>query len=257
MLEYIELISLVITAVSAVATVIALVLAGKQTRMARLAQHEAAAHTENLSRIEDALTTRYRGEFPGFIQEVAHLIDRAESKLELFYDVPGYGVFSDPPGWLAMRQAIERKTALGVAVSVSLYSPNRRREVLEEQMNHRNDKEVEWPNPPDLIPELQRYLVHEQRIVDRHLSSDSFIEISLGVHEKIFTEVFGHLPVVMVEDLMPLYFWIIDGREAIFAIPAFGEDASEFGFFTSDPRIIKALRNMKKRYRKRAGASDA
>jgi hypothetical protein len=47
---------------------------------------------------------------------------------------------------------------------------------------------------------------------------------------------------------MPIYFWIADDKNAIFAVPALTSDAIEYGFTTSDRDLIIAFKNMKRRY---------
>jgi hypothetical protein len=49
--------------------------------------------------------------------------------------------------------------------------------------------------------------------------------------------------------VMPLYFWIVDDRKAVFALAPFMEDALEVGFRTSDGELIRALRGIFDRYR--------
>lgn len=48
--------------------------------------------------------------------------------------------------------------------------------------------------------------------------------------------------------MMPMFLWIIDGEKAVFAIPSFGGELSEFGFITEELGLVKALCSVWARY---------
>jgi hypothetical protein len=41
--------------------------------------------------------------------------------------------------------------------------------------------------------------------------------------------------------LMPIYLWIVDGEKAVFAIPSFGDQLTEYGFVTQESGLVQAL----------------
>ena len=48
--------------------------------------------------------------------------------------------------------------------------------------------------------------------------------------------------------LMPMYLWIIDGEKAVFAIPSFGDQLTEYGFVTQEAGLVQALLSVWSRY---------
>ena len=52
--------------------------------------------------------------------------------------------------------------------------------------------------------------------------------------------------------LMPIYLWIIDGEKAVFAIPSFGDQQTEYGFVTEETGLVQALLSVWSRYVERA-----
>jgi hypothetical protein len=48
--------------------------------------------------------------------------------------------------------------------------------------------------------------------------------------------------------LMPVYLWIIDGERAVFAIPSFGDQHAEYGFYTEEAGLVQALMSVWSRY---------
>jgi len=48
--------------------------------------------------------------------------------------------------------------------------------------------------------------------------------------------------------VMPVYLWIIDGEKAVFAIPSFGDQLTEYGFYTEDAGLVQALVSVWARY---------
>ena len=48
--------------------------------------------------------------------------------------------------------------------------------------------------------------------------------------------------------VMPVYLWIIDGERAVFAIPSFGDQMTEYGFYTEETGLVQALLSVWARY---------
>ena len=54
-------------------------------------------------------------------------------------------------------------------------------------------------------------------------------------------------------DVIPIFFWIADGREAIFSFPSIR--AGEYGFLTTDQQLIRGLLDTEELFNK--GSNDA
>ena len=48
--------------------------------------------------------------------------------------------------------------------------------------------------------------------------------------------------------LMPIYLWIVDSEKAVFAIPSFGDQLTEYGFVTQEAGLVQALLSVWSRY---------
>jgi hypothetical protein len=67
----------------------------------------------------------------------------------------------------------------------------------------------------------------------------------------------GHLGAenVVEADLpMPLNLWVADEKSAVFSIPAYGPNKTEYGFETREPNLVVALRAVWQLYRDNAVA---
>ncbi len=68
-----------------------------------------------------------------------------------------------------------------------------------------------------------------------------FFDTALEVHESLTKEKFGD-HVVRRADIFPAtYIWIVDGKEAIFAMPRFHSKGLEIAFQTTEPSLIQQL----------------
>ncbi len=243
--------------VSLIITVIALLIAVWQTVLSIRSSKESSQltkniekHEEKLNRIQESLSTKYLDQFPFYLNDIAKLLDRAKQRIFIIVDIPGYGIFSNPNGWLLFKQSIERKVNEGIEVSVILYSKEKRIKILKEQFHHKGNEFKEWINSSIMKDKVNKYL---QRFGEgfklSELTHESYIQISENAQLKILNEIFSSIDIFETDDFIPIYFWMIDDSEAIFSIPAFTEDATEHGFFTSDQSFIKALIQMRDRYK--------
>jgi hypothetical protein len=79
------------------------------------------------------------------------------------------------------------------------------------------------------------------------LNLDEYVDLCVEFHRELEGNIFRGLNVNHIPSVSSVYFWIADKREAIFAIPSYSSDASEFGFRTTDRSLISALFNLKMR----------
>jgi hypothetical protein len=241
---------------SIVLTVVALILSIWQLKQASDQTKDLKQQTENLKQIQNGLSTKYLGQFPEYHTEIANLIDRAKSTVVMFYDLPGYGIFSNSSGWLQIDQAIQRKRNENVKFSVNVYATSRRKKILKEQFHHEGEKMQEWKKSLKIKPKVDKFLKDYGAGTDpvdlTHELLNSLLE---KVHVEIITTTFRGEKVVEIDEHIPLYFWLIDDKEAIISIPTFSQEkdlesftSTEYGFFTSDDSLIKAMTEMKNRY---------
>jgi len=230
---------LLLTVIGLFLTAIALGLSVWQTLAAR-------TQARDLDKVRRSLTTRFIGEFPDYLPEIVALVKRARKEVIIFCDFPTYGYFSDHSNWLNYRHAIDDK--LNQDVKVSLTCPNKRRrlEFNKEQFAKEGEKWEAWRQEKKTIERLRMILPSHTEIAD--LTRDGFLKILENADQKMLKETFARAEKHEIDIFMPTFFWIADSNEAIFTFSTYSEDASEYGFYTLDQKLISALKNIRERY---------
>jgi hypothetical protein len=221
--------------VASLATLLALALAASQLRSAR-------AQTRSLETIFSSLSTRYIGDFPGYLSAIADEIDKAEKSVSIFCDFPAYGCFSDPDKWLKYRFAIGRKMAQSVSVEFTCLDRQGRKRFSPEQFEKPNGQWDKWKE--ERREQLERFLrAHKPKLALGELSKDQFLEILESVNLLMLEDTFAPAIKHQVRMDMPIYFWIIDSRVAFFAF-RYSNKNLECGFSTLDPKLIGSFLQM-------------
>lgn len=167
----------------------------------------------------------------------------------MFYDLPGYGVFSNRSAWLQIQQVVQRKTQDGLDLDVTVYDEQRRQEIITEQMEQEGTGFESWLRSEDTREDLAAFAKDYGGLTDlADLDATRYVELSLQAHRQILVEAFRGVSVKEVTADIPLYFWMIDGEEAIISIPIFSGESTEHGFRTSDRSFIAALLELKRKY---------
>jgi hypothetical protein len=229
-------------------TIVGLAMAGRTLMRARNETERAQALTKSLTDIHASLTTRYEGQFPKFLPKIVRLLESAKESIVIVCDFPGYGAFTDPDVFLDYRQTIERKIQNDVAVSVTCYNEYQRRKFFDEGFSDTRawDK---WIATPDSVQSLAKYL----KKTGRTQQAQSITQVQLAdlleeQDQKILGDHFRGAEVHEIGTLLPLYFWLVDGRSAFFVFSVRSEHAFEHGFATTDKTLITAFLELRGRY---------
>jgi hypothetical protein len=202
-----------------------------------------------LESIQKALTTRFIGPFPDYIPRIVSLIESAEKEIIIFCDVPAYGCFRAHDHHVKYRQAIERKILDNDKKSIQLTFLNEewRLRALLEQYPFEGD---EWNKmKKDKGHLLAEFLVHYgDENTSETLTKDTFLDLIEKLNLRILNQEFSS-KAKEVSVAMPVIFWLVDNKEAVFAVPAYEQDIVTLGFSTSDQSLIAAFKEMSKRYR--------
>lgn len=236
-----------ISTIGLIATIIALVLSLKQLRQAH-------CQTRELEGIGRSLSTRYVGKFPAFLPELVSLIESAERDLVIFCDFPAYARFSDPQRWLEYRQVLERKNRHnGFKLNFTCFDRQHRLIESRAQFGVTPETLEEWRRDT-AHREMLQGLVNEYRVVAtiEDVDPGTFLELLERADTQVLDQVLT--PPAMVRELpvIPLFFWIADGKEAIFAFPSGG---SEYGFRTIDSQLISAFLDLVRQYHRSGNES--
>jgi len=206
-------------------------------------------HANMLDSILRSMSTRHIGQFPEYIITIANLIENAKKEIVILCDFPAYGSFSAPHDFLRYKHAIERKIDQGVKVRLTCLSSVSRTELAHEQFSREEKMWDEWKQQPKKH-ELFRSLLksHGSDISVDALSVDQFAAFLEQEDVRMLKETFTQADVLQIGAYIPLYFWLIDGGDAVFAIPSFSEKSTEHGFYTLDPHLIAGFLDIEARY---------
>ena len=75
------------------------------------------------------------------------------------------------------------------------------------------------------------------------LTPDQFKEEIGKLHNRLIMHDLKRAKIQEVEGQIPVYFWMVDDKKAVFSIPYFYEEFIENGFYTKDPILIDALQS--------------
>ena len=119
-----------------------------------------------------------------------------------------------------------------------------RRECASEQFDLDNWQHLKSSEPSlrNLIKLLQRH--HEKGNVS-DLKYETFLDLIERENKSILYDLQGLANVTLqpVDRHISVFFWLIDGVEAIFALASHAD--VEYGFRTKDPKLISALQEMR------------
>lgn len=221
-----------------IGAIIAVVFAIKQFR-------DASEHTDILNRISHSLSTRYVGEFLEYVREVVDLIGRAKDSLVICCDLPAYCGFSDVRLGQRYRDAIVRKmNSTEVTVRMVCLGQESRLRFNKGQFR---EEIAAWNTKPQSFREQLARFIQHVHADEAERTPEQFLAL-LDQQDLNFLSTLAPINPTEYPGDIPFYFWIIDGREAIFAIPSLVHESEEYGFATADPRLINDFMKMFTRY---------
>ena len=215
---------------------------------------EAKKQGNALKTIHESLTTRFLGAFViSFLNKLVGTLESVEESLVILVDTPAYADFSYHSEGLRIIQAIERAIENPrIRVTYITRAENGRRQVNRQQF--KKEEHEQWRNLPDSREKLVSLLGTN---VDTSKLEYQEFEDALERHRleilARFRRAASRSPndnrdnrVRILEDVQPspINLWIVDGKRAIFALIGYSSGASEYGFETSDFRLIAALNNI-------------
>jgi hypothetical protein len=206
---------------------------------------------EQLDRLEEvrqSLPTQHLSKFPDYIEDIVRHIKNARKEVVIVCDYPAYGVFSNANEFLAYTHAIEDRASRGVRISLTCLDEPQRHIKTEEEFA-KSEEWNKWLAEPTNVERahhlLSRYRSHT---VPASVTRDEIVELLGHEDKRVLADTFATAEVSLLGAGVPLYFWLIDGSYAVFAIPSYHERALEHGFYTQEPRLIEGLLDIRDRY---------
>lgn len=224
----------------------------KQTTLLAAATSQTQQIEDQLSQIKEirqSLSTKFIGRFNEYFPAVADLIETAQNEIVIFCDFPGLGIFSLPNDFVKYRQAIERKCVENKNFRVEITILNEERRLRTMDMEFKKEG-VEWDNWKTLKKDLldQFFYRYDKNLNLESLSRTDFINILESLDKELLENAFSRAECVEIDSEPAIYFWLVDGKTAILAVTPYVEDATSYGFSTTDLKLIAALREISTRY---------
>ena len=257
-ITYIDWASIISLILTVIALVVSVFLSYKQSKEAENLTANLTVIgdglTSKLTLISDTLSTRYLGEFPDFLPEIINVLTGAQNKVVIVCDFPTYGRFSKPDLWLDYKHIIEKITESSkVSISFVCLESKARIDFSRKQFFHKPPTEEQWEkfcSEPVFHLKMKPLLIRNG--LENKLPLPTFNEF-INLLEKEDNDMlqitFSNIKYILTPDPMPLYFWISDDKTGVFSFPSYESDKSEFGFVTSDQKLIASFLQIHESYK--------
>jgi hypothetical protein len=206
--------------------------------------------TKDLRSIFDHLTTKEIGAFPAYMTEVERIIGEARESIFVATDFPGHGAWSDRGRYASYVKALEHRKADRVrrgqplSVQVLCLDSAARSNALAARFPEARWKEYvkkgSFPRSRRLYEELENTEISDSR--------PQFLQEMVDRQQRALDSDLRFADRWEYGGLMPIYLWIVDGEKAVFAIPSFGDQQTEYGFYTEEAGLVQALLSVWARY---------
>jgi hypothetical protein len=206
--------------------------------------------TKELRAVFDHLTTKEIGAFPAYMAEVDRIIAEARESVFIATDFPGHGSWRDRGRYGAYVKAIENRKADRIrrghplSVQILCLDPEGRSKALADRYPDSGWREYVkkggFQRDRRLYQELENCQVSESR--------PQFLQAMLERQQRALEADLRFADRWEYRGLMPMYLWIVDSEKAVFAIPSFGDQVTEYAFYTEEAGLVQALMSVWARY---------
>lgn len=235
--------------ISPLLTIIALAFAIWQTYLSIKQNKLSQRQSEQLSTVAGALSTKYIGPFPDYINDVALLLKNAKKEIKIICTVPMHGVFNNPDGWLKMKHSLEDAMSSKTPPKVFCVFSEKSERIRLQNMQY---KEVQKNWDRWILDEKNKHKIEFlfQRFSDEQteINFEALIDLLEKISDSELKSTYKLAEVYEVSHYIPLYLWIIDNSQAIFVLKTSYPNFQAEAFWTSDSRLIDSLSKIHKNY---------
>jgi hypothetical protein len=206
----------------------------------------------HIGEIRNSLPTKREGMFPDYLPKITSMLAESKHTIVICCDYPAYGSYSAPGIFFKYEQTLERQ----------LNDPKKKVKVafLDEAVRQKRvDADFLLTEPAHWVAwkkkegaKLLTYLAHtDRKITVETLTSPEFVAMINDEDQRLIDH-WRHLAddIELLDRMCPIYFWLVDDEQAVFAIPDLRARAVEHGFYTCDPHLIAGLQAIGARYTK-------
>lgn len=199
-----------------------------------------------LDEIRGSLSTHYLGKINDYLPLVIDEIKKAERSIIILCDFPAYGYFTDHDEYNKYRIALRDRIDNGIKVSVMCLNESCRADSNRKVLLITEDNWDDWKLTQEHISWLQK-LGYSIDDIDG-LDMKGFLETLDRVDQEMLGVYCNGADIEEVNAVLPFDIWLIDGKRIIFAFSTYSGDASQYGFFTKDEKLISAFAEIIDRY---------
>jgi hypothetical protein len=197
---------------------------------------------KEVGEIKKWLPTQPIGSFPTYLTDIVRLVKSARKYVVIMCDYPAYGVFSDPDAFFLYCQTLVEQIHNGVRVSLTCLDDKQRSALTNAEFARYANRWPAWcSNNASNIRTLLRHHNKNEDLATA-VTREQLVEmLSVEDFSVLLNTLQNASRVTTVCETLPVYFWLIDGREAIFSIPSVTNPGDERGFYTRDADLIAGL----------------
>lgn len=209
-----------------------------------------------IKNIHESVSTRFIGQFPIYMHEIVEILKDAKREIKIVCDIPAFGAISDTNNWIEYRQLLDRKNEQGLEVDLTFLNKERREKIYYEQFIDAKINLEDWKSreKSQLLGKPPFRKFKNLNEIEK-ISWDEFVNCLRDYDEYVLNAYFNSFDKITELNFdITIYFWIVDGVKAVFAIPKFSIKDNEFvtsGFITQDSRLINSLLSLKESYYER------
>ena len=190
--------------------------------------------TKSLKVLSQSALTQYAGEFPQFIPKITKLLDGAENTVTIMCDIPGYGHYSNHDEYARYRAKLISLGANHRDINMTVYEKKEVEDIFATQFSEPLPKLRDQES-------LQKY---KKRTGEDIETTEQLHKSLVSQNENECEQLKNYFSLTRVKKTMPVYFWIIDDRVAIFSFAGMRIKPSEVAFKTVDPKLIDIFRGI-------------
>ena len=212
-----------------------------------LALFLAIFQTRDLKKIRDSLSTRYLGGLSDYYPELIEQVRHAKKSIDMLCDFPAYGCFTHPDYWRAYHYELMNKRRDKIRIHIKCQDEEFRDRADADFFRELRKGWTDWLAKPKNKTRLQNFLdcIPNKNLNVDEINESKFYDLLKEADRLMLNDCFaGKRNISEVKALIRLDYWIIDKTRAIFAFTNYAHGSSRSGFFTTDQKLITALRDI-------------
>ena len=191
--------------------------------------------SKSLTDISGSMSTKYVGKFPDHLSEITRLLRTAKRKVVIVCDLLGYGYYSNPTHYMQYKACIADLSGGDIEVVITIYDEARAMAATKEQLGDSFDEISKSET-------FKNYLNFYNKRKEPPTTMAQFYDSMKDDYRKQYNEFnVGTIKIrkAKASKSLPVFFWVVDDRAAVFSFPSLSIDPPEVAFETSDRNLLQ------------------